>query len=67
MGITVVAKEIEDNGYAEFRRLNKVHITFSDYYVRRIFLGNSGAVSWVRKKGGESFQERTGEPMGCYT
>ena len=64
LGITVVAKEIEDNGYAKFWGLNKVHITFSDYYVRRIFLGNSGAVSWVRKKGGESFQGKNRRAHG---
>ena len=26
-----------------------------------------GAVSWVRKNGGESFQERAGGPLGCYS
>lgn len=30
-------------------------------------LGDQGAVSWVRKRGGESFQEREGEPLGCYS
>ena len=28
-------------------------------------LGDPGAVSWVRKNGGYSFQERAGEPLGC--
>ena len=29
-------------------------------------LGNQGAVSWVGKNGGESFQERMKETLGCY-
>ena len=30
-------------------------------------LGDPGAVSWVAKNGGESFQERVREPLGCYS
>ena len=30
-------------------------------------LGGPRAVSRVRKNSGESFQERVGEPLGCYS
>ena len=29
-----------------------------------LILGDPGAVSWVRKNGGESFQEQVREPLG---
>ena len=29
-------------------------------------LWDPGAISWVEKNGGESFQERVRRPLGCY-
>ena len=34
------------------------------YYFGKSILGDPGAVSWVRKNGGESFLERAREPYG---
>ena len=37
------------------------------YYFGTSILGDPGAVSWVRKNGDESFQERARAPLGCYS
>ena len=37
------------------------------YYFGTSILGDPGAVSWARKNGDESFQERARAPLGCYS
>ena len=37
------------------------------YYFDRSILGDPVSVSWVRKNGGKSFQERAREPLECYS
>ena len=40
-----------------------VHVVLMVLFI----LGDQGAVSWVGIKGGESFQERVKQRLGCYS
>ena len=59
----MATSEINEYFHARFVQILKAPELISIWTILR----DPGAVSWVRKKGGESFQERAGEPLGCYS
>ena len=55
----MATSEINEYFHARFVQILKAPEIISIW----IILGDPGALSWVRKNGCESFQERAGEPL----
>ena len=59
----MATREINETFHALFVQILKKREIIDIWTI----LGDPGAVNWVRKSGGESFQERAREPLGCYS